>query len=981
MKRGAFMLVTVLLGPLLFNSCLAPIDPHNPPDRQQPMEEVLRPVEEVLRMLLLGPQDNAPRRPPPPPNPAALKAEAEQRAAAHQADQARAKASEALEEAKESLEQAAAEADNPRPNSADNMLREAAAELKAVADLAAKAAREAYTPQTKAAAEAAQQQAANAAEAAGKLAGKSAGSPAETAANAQAIKALQNNQLPQLEEKSTAAGLPAQGQLAKAKENLTAALMASNEQMASKQAGLNGAAKALSEAAAQLAAAARKAAERAAAARTPEEKQAAEKAQQKAEAAAKRARELAVLAKGVPDAKGMVELVKGIQDLGSKGLAEAGRHSTAGMVAADKEFEAAQAALKQADGLLAQVVSPAGPGKPLKRAADQFDEAAKAAMEAAEAAAKAKQPDMVKTAAAARDKAVRAGRRARLLAAQAKGELPSDLPVHLAEAARELVKSDLPRIKKLGEEAGADANGTIQDAATALGNAAALLSDGTATKLDAAAASFDKAAEKLDAVQEKAEAAFARSKDADGRHTAEMARLRAKATAQIARNMARMARGQLPANVPGHIVDAVGELVEQEIPEAEAALKRKPGGVMDLSAEEMAVLNNPFLLRTNPKARRDLVTKLGGSANTEDAVKRALDWFTRNQRADGSWDGPRGHDSAATGMAMLSYMGYGAKHTWSKEIEAEFAQTLELMSRTTRDERFIKRNVNPSPDVEPYSPMKDAELTHYQKPLAKAVKWMLKRERDGDLRGPGGNLYDHGIAAIALAEAYSLTKDPLLRKPLERVVAFTVRAQNPNSGGWRYTPFLENPRDRGDLSVTGWQLMALKSAERGGIPVPASAFAGVSKFLNSVGRGRLGGDYRYMPGLEGFAQNPTMVAEGMFCQQLLGMKPDAARMAESAGIVRSNLPRRSQINYYYWYYGSLAMYQQQGADWAEWNRTAQPLLLRYQVRNRGRHDGSWDPIGQWGAPAGRCVTTGFATLSLEVYYRYLPLARANNVNK
>ena len=146
------------------------------------------------------------------------------------------------------------------------------------------------------------------------------GAPAETAANAQASKALQNNQLPQLEEKSTAAGLPAQGQLAKAKENLPAALMASNEQMASKQAGLNGAAKALSGAAAQLAAAARKAAERAAAARTPEEKQAAEKAQQKAEAAAKRARELAVLAKGVPDAKGMVELVKGIQDLGPERL-------------------------------------------------------------------------------------------------------------------------------------------------------------------------------------------------------------------------------------------------------------------------------------------------------------------------------------------------------------------------------------------------------------------------------------------------------------------------------------------------------------------------------------------------------------------------------------------------------------------------------------------------------------------------------------
>ena len=333
--------------------------------------------------------------------------------------------------------------------------------------------------------------------------------------------------MPQLEAKAKGGGIQAQAQLAKARQVLADASLANTAASRNLKAQLNGAAAALKEAASQLDAAASKAAERAAAAQTPEEKRVAEKAEREAEAAAKRARELVELAEQNPDAKAMAELANGIRELGSKGIAEAGRQATAGKVGADNEFKAAQAAMKQADELLAQAMQPAGPGQALQRAAGHFGEAAKAATEAAEAAGKANQPDMVKAAQAARDKANRAGRRAQLLSAQAKGELPPDLPVHLAEAAEELVKTDLPRIRELSEAAGADANGTIQDAATLLNDSAIQLADGNATKLDMAAGVFEKAAEKLDEVQAKAEAAFAKAKDADGRHTAEMARLRA----------------------------------------------------------------------------------------------------------------------------------------------------------------------------------------------------------------------------------------------------------------------------------------------------------------------------------------------------------------------------------------------------------------------------------------------------------------------
>ena len=354
----------------------------------------------------------------------------------------------------------------------------------------------------------------------------------------------------------------------------------------------------------------------------------------------------------------------------------------------------------------------------------------------------------------------------------------------------------------------------------------------------------------------------------------------------------------------------------------------KPGVVFEAPRRTA----NPMILRKNPKVRLSVIDRLGGSEETEKAVRRALDWFTRNQEKDGHWRGRAGHTSAATGMAMLAYMGWGAKHS------------------------------EPGP---------------YQKPLAKAVDWLLRHERNGDLRGRG-DMYDHGIAAIALTEAYSLTKDSRLRRPVERVIAFTVKAQNPKSGGWRYRPYKENPRDKGDMSVTGWQLMALRSAQLGGLEVSDHVFDRTKSFLESVAEGKHGGDYRYLPRRE---RNVAMISEGMFCQQLLYLPPASRRMRESAQYIQRDLPSQRNVNYYYWYYGSLAMHQNQGEPWEKWNEKLRPILVRNQVRNAGREDGSWDPTGKWGPEAGRCVITAMATLSLEVYYRYLPLSSPAWLNK
>src|SRR5262249_35303041 len=78
-------------------------------------------------------------------------------------------------------------------------------------------------------------------------------------------------------------------------------------------------------------------------------------------------------------------------------------------------------------------------------------------------------------------------------------------------------------------------------------------------------------------------------------------------------------------------------------------------------------------------------------------------------------------------------------------------------------------------------------------------------------------------------------------------------------------------------------------------------------------------------------------------------------------------------NLYYWYYGTLAMYQHGGDTWTRWNSRVRDEIVRRQ-RTKGHSAGSWDPDDSpYGAKGGRIYCTALATLSLDVYYRYLRL--------
>jgi hypothetical protein len=249
---------------------------------------------------------------------------------------------------------------------------------------------------------------------------------------------------------------------------------------------------------------------------------------------------------------------------------------------------------------------------------------------------------------------------------------------------------------------------------------------------------------------------------------------------------------------------------------------------------------------------------------------------------------------------------------------------------------------------------------------------------DGNLAGPArlyARMYCHGMATLAMSEAYAMTGDQRMRAYVERAVQYTINAQDRGTGGWRY-----QPADQGDMSQFGWQVMALKSAELAGITIPGETRASMIRFLRSVSKGEHGGLASYRPTERA---SETMTAEALSCRFFLGIQQDERAVHEATNYLSQRLPSSGQANLYYWYYGTIGLFQSQRVPsdtgqelnettWPQWNEALQQQLLTRQERS-GDDAGSFSPDTIWGSYGGRVYSTALATLCLEVYYRYLPV--------
>jgi len=342
------------------------------------------------------------------------------------------------------------------------------------------------------------------------------------------------------------------------------------------------------------------------------------------------------------------------------------------------------------------------------------------------------------------------------------------------------------------------------------------------------------------------------------------------------------------------------------------------------------------------------------------AVEAALKWLAERQNRDGSWSfahtpgdrcsgfpdpGQKTSRMGATGLALLPFLGAGYTH-----VDGKYKKTVKKGLAYLRENMLVKNNAG------------------------------RLYEKNGESHS---HMYCHGIAACAMIEAYGMTNDSWLRSHAQLAVNYIIFAQHPDNGGWLY-----EPRQGGDTSVAGWQIMALKSAAISKLKISPSVKPLAIRWLDSVqsdmapGGYGVGSQYGYRT-VADRDKAGACTAIGLLCRNYLGTPQDDPGLRMGVRSVAQKGPSVSGrgADMYYNYYASMLMFQNDGPSgdrWKNWNDTMKRFLKDSQVKD-GREAGSWHFTGNHGDAGGRVYSTALAAMTLEVWYRYMSVYQQENV--
>jgi hypothetical protein len=260
-----------------------------------------------------------------------------------------------------------------------------------------------------------------------------------------------------------------------------------------------------------------------------------------------------------------------------------------------------------------------------------------------------------------------------------------------------------------------------------------------------------------------------------------------------------------------------------------------------------------------------------------------------------------------------------------------------------------------------------------------ALQWLSERMMNTPTDGNcGGRAYTHGIATLALAEGYAMTKIPPLRESMDKGLARIVMGQQAG-GGFDYNYGNAGGEGRWDMSVGGWQFQALKAGHAAGSLVPGVDDA-IAKAIDHL-KNDAYANKRF--GYTSAGSGGNMTGVGTVALQLFGQVESAQARGGVETIVSERLtlyrnvlvgksawPVHAGFSIYGWYYDTQAMFIAQGKDWREWQNIFEKVLISNQ-----------HPKGYWAAEGhgfndkddgGRILSTCWCALQLEVYYRYPP---------
>lgn len=399
---------------------------------------------------------------------------------------------------------------------------------------------------------------------------------------------------------------------------------------------------------------------------------------------------------------------------------------------------------------------------------------------------------------------------------------------------------------------------------------------------------------------------------------------------------------------PEDPIEEIAPLVEPPEQPAEKAPEKEVEDPVVRAVPEVVDFTIPALYSERSGGREKLPAKHSA------ALSAGLEWLELHQDADGMWDadefmkhdlegrpsdgaGSAVHDVGVTSLGLLAFLGDGS---------------------TTRS-----------------GPYRDV--------VKRASAWLQAQQGGSGLFGTNAShdfIYDHALATVAMCEAYALSGDRSLRAAAQLGIDYLESHRNPYAV-WRY-----QPRDgKNDSTVTGWCVLAYKTAEHVGLEINSNAMANALKWYDSVtddlGRAGYVGPNELSsrhPGMHGSRFPPdkgeALTAVALSSRFLLGQDPAQSPLMESgAQLILKKPPVWDEgdgsIDHYYWFYATNALHRMGGRYWQAWSSRLEAAVLDTQ-RTDDNFAGSWDPVGVWGEDGGRVYSTAMLVLCLEAEYRY-----------
>jgi prenyltransferase beta subunit len=314
----------------------------------------------------------------------------------------------------------------------------------------------------------------------------------------------------------------------------------------------------------------------------------------------------------------------------------------------------------------------------------------------------------------------------------------------------------------------------------------------------------------------------------------------------------------------------------------------------------------------------------------DEAIDRGLEFLANSQNPDGSWLASRGQkDPAVSALCVMAFLSAG--HV---------------------------------PGEGPYS-------QNVEKGIRYVMKCQLRNGIFAPINGGNHEMYYHGICTLMLAEAAGMIPDPVESRNLKdrlqdavKIILVAQKKQGDHRGGWRYTV---NSFDS-DMSVTGWQLMALRAAKNLGCDIPPQSIDEAIKYIERSYDSFSGG-YRYQ--VQGHTTVPC-TGTAVLALELCGKDHHRSPEALKAGayLLKNELNVQNTHFFYGIYYTSQAMFQLGENYWTSFRPILHKLLLK---NNPPRGGGYWQGWGWDDKNFGPNYCTAMGILALTVEYRFLPI--------